>query len=81
MFMSQLLQSVFQRLLPAATACAVLALSTLVVSAPMPARAQDAAYPSRIITLVVPFPAGSGTDMSARLLAKDMTTSDRKSVV
>lgn len=79
--MSQLLQSVFQRLLPAATACAVLALSTLVVSAPMPARAQDAAYPSRIITLVVPFPAGSGTDMSARLLAKDMTTSLGQPVV
>ena len=44
------------------------------------AQAQDA-YPSRTITLVVPFPAGSGSDMSARLLAKDMSESMGQTVV
>ena len=33
---------------------------------PIAAKGQDT-YPSRTITLVVPFPAGSGSDMSARL--------------
>jgi tripartite-type tricarboxylate transporter receptor subunit TctC len=47
---------------------------------PVHAQAQEA-YPSRAITLVVPFPAGSGTDMSARLLAKDMTESLGQTVV
>lgn len=39
----------------------------------MAASAQDR-YPSRTITLVVPAPAGSGTDIGARLLARDMGT-------
>jgi len=47
---------------------------------PIPAQAQDA-YPSRTITLVVPFPAGSGSDMSARLLAKDMSETMGQTVV
>ena len=47
---------------------------------PTPAKAQDT-YPSRTITLVVPFPAGSGSDMSARLLAKDMSETMGQTVV
>ena len=30
-------------------------------------------YPNRRITLVVPFPAGSGTDVVARLVAKELS--------
>lgn len=47
---------------------------------PTAVQAQDA-YPSRTITLVVPFPAGSGSDMSARLLAKDMSETMGQTVV
>lgn len=60
-------------------ACAAL-LCASGASVPGPAAAQDA-YPIRPITLVVPFPAGSGTDSSARLLAKDMSEALGQSVV
>lgn len=50
------------------------------VSAVHPAVAQEV-YPSRTITLVVPFPAGSGTDLGARMLAKDMSEALGQSVV
>lgn len=60
-------------------ACAVM-LGTSGLALPGNAIAQDA-YPARTINLVVPFPAGSGTDLSARLLAKDMTESLGQSVV
>ena len=60
---------------------ALLALLTaLVLSAPTPAAAQDA-YPSRTLTLVVPFPTGSGADLSARVLAKDMSDALGQAVV
>ncbi len=60
-------------------ACAAL-LCALSAALPSQAVAQEA-YPSRAITLVVPFPAGSGTDLSARMLARDMTESLGQSVV
>ena len=75
--MTQYSPPAFQRLFSAAAA---LALCALAAAVPAPAQAQDA-YPSRTITLVVPFPAGSGTDMSARLLAKDMAESLGQTVV
>ena len=75
--MTQYSPPAVQRLFPAAAA---LSLCALAAAVPAPAQAQDA-YPSRTITLVVPFPAGSGTDMSARLLAKDMAESLGQTVV
>ena len=54
---------------------AVLGLSALTVLAgwmPAPAGAQSE-YPSRPVTLVVPFPAGGSTDLVARLIASGMT--------
>jgi tripartite-type tricarboxylate transporter receptor subunit TctC len=38
-----------------------------------PAIQAQEAYPSRPITMVVPFAAGSGTDIGTRILAKDLT--------
>jgi tripartite-type tricarboxylate transporter receptor subunit TctC len=43
------------------------------VAATMPALQAQETYPSRPITLVVPFAAGSGTDIGTRILAKDLT--------
>lgn len=39
------------------------------------AMAQNAGYPNRPITLVLPFAAGSGTDTTTRLIAKELGTS------
>jgi tripartite-type tricarboxylate transporter receptor subunit TctC len=39
---------------------------------PTTGRAQEAAWPSRPVTLIVPFGAGGGTDVLARLLAQHM---------
>ena len=38
------------------------------------AMAQSAGYPNRPITLVLPFAAGSGTDTTTRLIAKELGT-------
>jgi tripartite-type tricarboxylate transporter receptor subunit TctC len=60
------------RLLPATLALAALAL-------PLAAGAQD--YPSRQITIIVPFAAGSGTDQLARAYATAMTAEFKVPVV
>src|SRR5262245_66117204 len=49
------------------------------VAWPLAARAQ--AYPSRPITIVVPFPAGGPTDTLARILAEHMRTLLGQSVI
>ena len=47
-------------------------LLTAAVCAPAPyARADD--YPSRAITLIVPYPAGGGVDAMARLVASKLS--------
>ena len=45
---------------------------------PLAARAQ--VYPSRPLTIVVPFPAGGPTDTLARILAEHMRTVCRQSI-
>jgi tripartite-type tricarboxylate transporter receptor subunit TctC len=53
--------------------------STFAVNAVLPAAAQD--YPTRPITIVVPFPAGGPTDAVGRILAERMRTSLGQSVI
>jgi tripartite-type tricarboxylate transporter receptor subunit TctC len=53
------------RLKPLLSACA------LVLTAAVPARAED--WPSRAITLIVPFAPGGGVDLSARIQAQHMS--------
>ncbi|MGX9964359.1 Bug family tripartite tricarboxylate transporter substrate binding protein [Roseomonas sp. F4] len=44
-------------------------------------RAQGAAYPSRNVTVVVPFPPGGGTDVLARVLAQNFQETWRQTVL
>src|SRR5947207_876913 len=55
------------------------ALSFLILFGAAPAQAQT--YPSRPITLVVPFPPGGSTDAAARIMAERMRSSLGQSVV
>ena len=57
----------------------LLATILLVASAPMPGAAQD--YPTRTVKIVVPNPAGSGTDILARVLADQLSRKWATSVV
>jgi tripartite-type tricarboxylate transporter receptor subunit TctC len=56
---------------------AVVALALVVASA----EAQPGAYPDRPIRIVVPFPAGAGTDAVARIVAQKLAESLRAAVV
>jgi len=58
----------------------LLALVTLVLSA-LPNQPARAAYPDRIIRIVVPFAPGGGTDVIARALAQEMTKDLGASVI
>src|SRR5262244_3063179 len=56
-------------------------LGTLLVSAIWPAAAQPQSYPTRTITMVVPFAAGGLTDVPARVLAAMMQERIGQSIV
>src|SRR5215467_2465762 len=49
-------------------------LLALVVAGLAQAQSQPTPWPSRPVTLVVPNPAGSATDLVARVVARDLTT-------
>lgn len=51
---------------------------TLALAVPLAAQAD---YPDRPIKLIVPFPAGSGTDTVARELAEEMAKDLRQPIV
>lgn len=56
--------------------------AAVAATAPFPAAAQDAAaFPSRPIRFILPFPPGSGTDISARAVAKAITDQTGQAVV
>jgi tripartite-type tricarboxylate transporter receptor subunit TctC len=58
-----------------------LSLAALAVTLAMPTLALAQAYPSRAISIVVPFAAGGPTDVIARMMAQHMTGSLGQSVV
>lgn len=64
----------------AAPSVLLLALAAIAVCVSPPAQA-DAAWPSRPLTLVVPYPAGGTTDTVARLLSKNLSRQLGQSVV
>ena len=49
-----------------------IAIATTAVAAPLSAAWAETAYPSRPITLVIPFPAGGSTDVVGRLIGKTL---------
>jgi tripartite-type tricarboxylate transporter receptor subunit TctC len=49
-----------------------LAIAAALLAAPSIAQAQAQAWPSRPVTVIMPFAAGSGTDLLARALAQDL---------
>jgi tripartite-type tricarboxylate transporter receptor subunit TctC len=57
--------------------CCALAISSLLFAAPVPA----ANYPERNITVIVPFPAGGASDMTARIVTPKLAERLKQSVV
>ena len=58
-------------------------IAAVACAAPQPAAAQDAAkdYPTRPITLIVPFPAGGGVDLIGRLVGQQLSAALGQQVV
>ena len=55
--------------------------TTLIAVCATGASAQTAAWPTRPVTLVVPFPAGGSVDLTARMLAQKLTLEWKQAVV
>jgi tripartite-type tricarboxylate transporter receptor subunit TctC len=62
-------------------ALSTVALLTAVVLASAPVHAQTADYPSKVIKIIVPFTAGSATDIMARIVGERLTASMGQPVV
>jgi len=60
-------------------AAVVLTFIALALIAPPPARADN--FPSRPITLIVPFPPGGSTDVAARIMADKMGAAPGQPVI
>ena len=60
--------------------CVAVALTLLIVT-PALAHAQDTDWPSRAVTVVVPFAAGGNTDVMARMASKHLSTALKQSFV
>src|SRR5262245_24619597 len=58
-------------------ACALLA----AILSTSPATAQDSGYPAHAVRMVVPFPAGGGTDVIGRLIAQKLSASLKQQVI
>jgi len=56
---------------PSIGVCPAVVLAVVVAAGVAPARAQD--YPSRSITMIVPFPAGGASDVVARIVGNQMS--------
>jgi len=68
----------FKKLSSALHCLAFVALGATVV---MPVQAQTAAYPNKQIRMVIPYPPGGPTDLTARVVAADMSATLGQSVV
>ena len=66
--------------MPRSTALACALAASFVAIPPAPAAAQSN-YPTRTVTLIVPFAAGGPTDIIARILAQSLSTSLGQSVI
>jgi tripartite-type tricarboxylate transporter receptor subunit TctC len=64
---------------PSIGVCPAVVLAVVVAAGVAPARAQD--YPSRSITMIVPFPAGGASDVVARIVGNQMSKILGQSVI
>ena len=71
----------FTRYLSALVSTLGIAAITLGVTTTLAQSSEGQAYPSRAVTVIVPFPPGGGTDIGARLIAQKLSLKWGQSVV